>query len=111
MLQLPLLRNPQNALLDAGRSDHRISGRFRNLGRNVRSTDLDPNRPHGAGAVLVVRQGFLGWHHNWDVLADAGTISADDLELFKFVETAEEAIEALENWEGKGEKRGEIPGR
>ncbi|MGJ8610167.1 MAG: TIGR00730 family Rossman fold protein, partial [Octadecabacter sp.] len=43
---------------------------------------------------------------NWDALADAGTISADDLALFKFVETAEEAIEALENWEGAGEKRG-----
>ena len=48
---------------------------------------------------------------NWDALADAGTISADDLELFRFVETAEEAIEALENWEGAGEKRGVIPGR
>jgi uncharacterized protein (TIGR00730 family) len=48
---------------------------------------------------------------NWDALADAGTISADDLELFRFVETAEEAVEALENWEGKGEKRGVIPGR
>ena len=48
---------------------------------------------------------------NWDALADAGTISADDLELFRFVETAEEAVEALENCEGKGEKRGSIPGR
>ena len=35
---------------------------------------------------------------NWDALADAGTISAEDLDLFKFVETADEAIEALENW-------------
>lgn len=48
---------------------------------------------------------------NWDALADAGTISADDLELFRFVETAEEAIDAMENWEGAGEKRGVIPGR
>ncbi|MEJ6399224.1 LOG family protein [Yoonia sp. 208BN28-4] len=48
---------------------------------------------------------------NWDALADAGTISADDLALFRFVETAEEAVEALENWEGAGEKRGAIPGR
>jgi len=48
---------------------------------------------------------------NWDALADAGTISADDLKLFRFVDTAEEAIEALENWEGKGQKRGVIPGR
>lgn len=48
---------------------------------------------------------------NWDALAEAGTISEDDLALFRFVETAEEAVEALENWEGKGEKRGAIPGR
>lgn len=48
---------------------------------------------------------------NWDALADAGTISADDLGLFRFVETAAEAIEAIENWEGHGEKRGVIPGR
>jgi len=48
---------------------------------------------------------------NWDALADAGTISEDDLALFKFVETAEEAVEALETWEGTGEKRGVIPGR
>jgi uncharacterized protein (TIGR00730 family) len=48
---------------------------------------------------------------NWDALADAGTISADDLKLFRFVDTAEEAIAALDSWEGKGEKRAAIPGR
>ncbi len=48
---------------------------------------------------------------NWDALADAGTISDEDLKLFRFVETAEEAIAALDAWEGKGEKRGAIPGR
>ncbi len=48
---------------------------------------------------------------NWEALSDAGTISADDLELFRFVETADEAIAALDAWEGKGEKRGVIPGR
>ena len=48
---------------------------------------------------------------NWDALADAGTISADDLKLFRFVDTAEEALAAMESWEGKGEKRGKIPGR
>lgn len=60
---------------------------------------------------LLFGKAFWDGIINWDVLADAGTISADDLELFKFVETAEEAVEALENWEGKGEKRAEIPGR
>ena len=35
---------------------------------------------------------------NWDALADAGTISADDLKLFKFVETADQAIAEIKNW-------------
>lgn len=35
---------------------------------------------------------------NWDALSDAGTISPEDLELFKFVETAEEAVDAIDNW-------------
>ena len=35
---------------------------------------------------------------NWEALSEAGTISAEDLELFRFVETAEEAIEAIDTW-------------
>jgi predicted Rossmann-fold nucleotide-binding protein len=37
---------------------------------------------------------------NWEALSDAGTISADDLDLFKFVETGQEAVDIIENWEG-----------
>jgi uncharacterized protein (TIGR00730 family) len=48
---------------------------------------------------------------NWDALAEAGTISAEDLSLFQYVETADEAIAAMANWEGVGEKRAAIPGR
>ena len=48
---------------------------------------------------------------NWDALAEAGTISADDLKLFRFVETAEEAMACIDDWPAKGEKRGSIPGR
>jgi uncharacterized protein (TIGR00730 family) len=48
---------------------------------------------------------------NWDALAEAGTISAEDLDLFVFVETAQQAVAAIENWQGAGEKRGSIPGR
>ena len=48
---------------------------------------------------------------NWDGLAEAGTISQEDLKLFRFVETAEDAIAAIENWEGAGQKRAAIPGR
>lgn len=47
---------------------------------------------------------------NWDALADAGTISAEDLELFKFVDSAQEAIDIIDNWEPQP-RRGEIPGR
>jgi uncharacterized protein (TIGR00730 family) len=48
---------------------------------------------------------------NWQALAEAGTISPEDLTLFRFVETAEEAMAAMADWEGAGEKRGAIPGR
>ncbi len=33
---------------------------------------------------------------NWQALVDAGTISASDLDLFRFVETAAEAVEAID---------------
>ena len=48
---------------------------------------------------------------NWEALADAGTIAREDLELFRFVETADEAMAAIDHWDGAGEKRGDIPGR
>lgn len=47
---------------------------------------------------------------NWEALSDAGTISAEDLDLFRFVETAEEAAEIIDNWE-PAPARSDIPGR
>ena len=47
---------------------------------------------------------------NWDALADAGTISPEDLDLFRFVETAEEAAGIIENW-APAPARSDIPGR
>ena len=35
---------------------------------------------------------------NWQLLVESGTISAKDLDLFQFVETAEEAIAAIDGW-------------
>jgi uncharacterized protein (TIGR00730 family) len=35
---------------------------------------------------------------NWDALAEAGTISDEDLALFQFVETAAEAVEIIDRW-------------
>ena len=48
---------------------------------------------------------------NWEALSEAGTISPEDLELFSFVESAEEAIEKMDNWTDAGVKRTAIPGR
>lgn len=47
---------------------------------------------------------------NWDALSEAGTISADDLKLFRFVETADEAMEAIDSWHSGG-RRDSLPGR
>ena len=35
---------------------------------------------------------------NWDALSEAGTISPEDVNLFRFVETAEEAIAIIDAW-------------
>ncbi len=61
--------------------------------------------------ILLFGEKFWRSIVNWEALADAGTISADDLELFRFVETAQAAIDAIDGWQGAGEKRGKIPGR
>ena len=47
----------------------------------------------------------------FDALVEAGTISAEDLKLFRFVDTAEEALAAMDGWENAGTKRAVIPGR
>ena len=47
---------------------------------------------------------------NWEALADAGTISREDLDLFRYVESAAEAADVIENW-GPAEARSEIPDR
>ncbi|MEH6773161.1 MAG: TIGR00730 family Rossman fold protein [Cereibacter changlensis] len=39
---------------------------------------------------------------NWEALAEAGTISHEDLRLFRFVETAEEAVAAIDGWPDPG---------
>lgn len=65
----------------------------------------------GQVPFLLFGQAFWEKIINWEALADAGTISPDDLALFRFVETAQEAIDVIDNWDGKGTKRGAIPGR
>ncbi len=48
---------------------------------------------------------------DWQALAEAGTISPEDLDLFRTVETAEEALEAIRTWGSRREMREAIPGR
>ncbi len=60
--------------------------------------------------VLLFGEAFWRDVIKWDVLAEAGTISPEDLDLFQFVETAEEAVSVIDGWTYAG-KRGEIPGR
>ena len=48
---------------------------------------------------------------DWEALAEAGVIARADLGLFRFVETAEEAMAAIAGWDGVGERREVIPGR
>ncbi|MBR9650025.1 TIGR00730 family Rossman fold protein [Thalassovita aquimarina] len=48
---------------------------------------------------------------NWEALKDAGTISPDDLDLFRFVETAQEAVDVINDWRWAGTKRDFMPGR
>lgn len=47
---------------------------------------------------------------NWEALGDAGTISEEDLDLFRFVETAQEAVDLIENWD-PAPPRDSMPGR
>jgi hypothetical protein len=47
---------------------------------------------------------------DWQALAEAGTISPEDLELFRYAETAEEAVRLIDEWE-IGPPRQAIPGR
>ncbi len=61
--------------------------------------------------VLLFGEAFWTRIINWDALAEAGTISRDDLDLFRFVETAQEALAAIDQWEGADERRETIPGR
>ncbi len=60
--------------------------------------------------VLLFGREFWDGIVNWEALSEAGTISAEDLDLFKFVETAEEALEAIDTW-NLADKRDGLPDR
>lgn len=53
--------------------------------------------------VPVILFGEKFWRSiiNWETLAEAGTIGADDLELFNFVETADQALAIMDAWDAQ----------
>jgi len=53
--------------------------------------------------VILFGRDFWERIINWEALADVGTISREDLELFQYVETAEEAMEIIDDWESRCE--------
>lgn len=52
--------------------------------------------------VLLFGESFWRRIINWEALAEAGTISPEDIELFRFVETAEEAVAIIDAAEAEG---------
>ena len=51
--------------------------------------------------VLLFGRSFWEKIINWDALAEAGTISREDLDLFSYVESAAEAVEIITNWQAQ----------
>jgi uncharacterized protein (TIGR00730 family) len=60
--------------------------------------------------VLLFGQTFWERLIDWSALTEAGTISPDDLDLFRYVETAEEAVGIIDGWKNWS-KRSVVPGR
>ncbi|MDD9730213.1 TIGR00730 family Rossman fold protein [Mameliella sp. AT18] len=60
--------------------------------------------------MLLFGRAFWERIINWDALAEAGTISREDLDLFRYVENAAEAMEIVETW-GPLDARTDIPDR
>ena len=60
--------------------------------------------------ILLFGRAFWETIVNWEALAEAGTISRADLDLFRYVETAEEAAAQIEEWHPEP-ARSDIPGR
>ncbi|KEO54229.1 LOG family protein [Thioclava pacifica] len=61
-------------------------------------TLIQTNRMSPIPFILFGR-GFWEEIINWERLAEAGTISPEDLDLVSFVETAEEAVAVIDGWD------------
>jgi uncharacterized protein (TIGR00730 family) len=73
-------------------------GGFGTLDEMFESLTLIQTRRMAPIPFLLFGKAFWEKIINWEALAEAGVISRDDLKLFQFVETAEEALAAIDNW-------------
>jgi uncharacterized protein (TIGR00730 family) len=73
-------------------------GGFGTLDEMFESLTLIQTRRMAPIPFLLFGRAFWEKIINWDALVAAGVIAPDDLHLFTFVETAEEAIAAIDGW-------------
>jgi uncharacterized protein (TIGR00730 family) len=53
--------------------------------------------------ILLFGKGFWDSIVNWQALSEAGTIAPEDLGLFRYVETGEEAWALIEQWQQRAD--------
>jgi uncharacterized protein (TIGR00730 family) len=74
-------------------------GGFGTLDEMFESLTLIQTRRMKPVPFLLFGRAFWEKIINWEALAEAGTISPEDLELFQYVETAREAVDAINRWQ------------
>jgi uncharacterized protein (TIGR00730 family) len=73
-------------------------GGFGTLDEMFESLTLIQTRRMAPIPFLLFGRAFWERIINWEALAEAGVIAAEDLKLFQYVETAEEALAAIDGW-------------
>ncbi|MFD1911809.1 LOG family protein [Halodurantibacterium flavum] len=84
-------------------------GGFGTMDELFEALTLIQTRRMAALPFLLFGEDFWRRIINWDALAEAGTISQADLGLFRFVETAEDAVAAIDSWVPPEPVGGPIP--
>ncbi|MCC5970074.1 MAG: LOG family protein [Pararhodobacter sp.] len=73
-------------------------GGFGTLDEMFESLTLIQTRRMNPIPILLFGRSFWERVINWDALSEAGTISPEDLNLFRYVETAQEAVDCIDTW-------------